>query len=459
MFNIAEEIFSRAEPCRLAVIAGETTWSYQELDRLSVEVEGRLRLLFAGIRAPRIGLSCPDGAAYIVIAMGILRAGGSFVPLAPELTASERAHLASTISLHFILASDDGETRKIDFRADRQVVPEPPPWEEDLSLLNPAFIRFSSGTTGRSKGIVLSHETLRHRIEAANIGLQIGPNDRVLWVMAMSHHFAVSIILYLWHGATIVLPSSPLAHDILKTATRHEATVFYAAPFHYELLASNVGQASWPSLRLAVSTTAKLAKETAAAFDKSFGVHPAQALGLIEAGLPFVNLPDPRGCPDSVGCIQPNFAFELRDEQGNVVKQGNRGELFIQGPGFFDAYIDPWKERTAVMDDGWFSTGDIAWADADGRITLVGRTRSAISFGGMKFSPEEVEEVLCEHPLIKEARVFGSTHPTFGMVPCAEIVPDRTAPVRLEFCHERSGAAASRPAPRRVPRGSAPARE
>ena len=436
LFNMAEGIFSRADPDSPALIEGDTSSSYRELNERSAAVAKRLRGAVRGLRAPRIGLQCRDGSGYVALALGILRARACLVPIAPELTACERALLASTIGLDFLLAAENGTE---DFLLERLSAGAPPPWTESLASLNPAFIRFSSGTTGHSKGIVLSHETLRARVEAANAGLEIGPGDRVLWVLAMSHHFAVSIILYLWHGATVVLPASHLAGDILESAVRHRATVIYAAPFHYELLAGDAGRSRWPSLRLAVSTTAALARETGAAFFKAFGVHPAQALGIIEVGLPCLNVPNPQACPASVGRVQPAFAFELRDPRGYVVPPGDQGELFLKGPGMFDAYIEPWQDRAEVMSDGWFSTGDIAQADADGRLCLLGRNRSVISVGGMKFFPEEVEAVLCRHPLIAEARVFSRPHPAFGMVPAAEIVaasgesPPTTREI-LTFC-------------------------
>ena len=108
----------------------------------------------------------------------------------------------------------------------------------------------------------------------------------------------------------------------------------------------------------------------------------------------------------------------------------------------FDAYIEPWQNRAAATTDGWFSTGDVARTDADGRLYLVGRSRSVISVGGMKFFPEEVEEVLRRHPAIAETRVFGRPHPTFGMVPAAELVAVRgaTPPTPreiLSFCRSR----------------------
>lgn len=442
LFNIAEGIFARSDPNGIAVIEGAAATSYRDLNERSASVANRLHKAVAGLPVPRIGLQSRDGATYITLALGILRAGACFVPVAPELAPSERETLASTIGLDFLLTAKNGTDGDLDFDLAPMSRDATPEWTDSLAALNPSFIRFSSGTTGRCKGIVLSHDTLRERVEAANAGLEIGPEDRVLWVLAMSHHFAVSIILYLWHGATVVLPASHLAGDILEAAIRHRATVIYAAPFHYELLAGDVGQPRWPSLRLAVSTTAALSRETGAAFEKAFGVYPSQALGIIEVGLPCLNVPDPQNRPASVGPVQPDFAFELRNPQGQVVRPGEQGELFLKGPGMFDAYIEPWQDRASAMSDGWFSTGDIAKADADGCLYLVGRSRSVISVGGMKFFPEEVEEVLCKHPSVAEARVFSRPHPTFGMVPAAEIVPVKDgalpeARAILAFCRRQ----------------------
>jgi long-chain acyl-CoA synthetase len=240
----------------------------------------------------------------------------------------------------------------------------------------------------------------------------------------MSHHFAVSIMLYLWHGAAVVLPESHLAGDILAAAARHKATVFYAAPFHFESL-TGCGANQWPALRLAVSTTAGLSTETARCFAEIHGVFPAQALGIIECGLPCLNLPFPENLPQSVGRPQPAFEAELR---------GEPAKLHLRGPGFLDAYLSPWKPRAEILDaKGWFATGDIASIDAEGRVVLLGRAAAVIGVGGMKFFPEEVEEVLNSHPAVHCSRVFGRSHPDFGMVPVAELllktddIPPKTA--------------------------------
>jgi long-chain acyl-CoA synthetase len=270
--------------------------------------------------------------------------------------------------------------------------------------------------------VILSHQTLLERVAAANRGLGIGPDDRILWLMPMAHHFAASIVLYLAQRATIVLVGGTLASDVLTAARAQRASVFYGSPFHHAVLAADASGAAWPSLRLTVSTAAALPVATARAFEARFGVPVAQALGIIEAGLVAVN-DQPREKPDSVGRALPDFAAELRDEGGRAVGTGEVGELYVRGRGLLDGYLWPFRTRAEILDAGWFATGDLATADADGSLRLVGRSRSVINVSGMKCFPEEIEAVLQQHPLVAAARVSGRAHGHVGAVPVADVVP------------------------------------
>jgi long-chain acyl-CoA synthetase len=409
---------------------------------------------------PRVGLAAPNGIAYVVLALAVLRAGGCLVPVAGELAPRERRSLLRAVRPSALLALagsrsasavGGGEPRaEIDVAGTTAVVlaspeaDEPPPLDEDaLAALRPAFVRFSSGTTGASKGVLLSHETLVERIDASNGGLGIVPGDRVLWVMSMAHHFAASILLYLAEGATTVLVGSHMAADVLRAARLHAATVFYASPFHYGLLAAERSGAAWPDLRLAVSTAAALPASTARAFDERFGVPVAQALGIIEAGIVALNRA-PRERPESVGAPLPAWSAELRDETGRPVPAGAVGELFVRGPGMLDAYLWPFRTRGEILADGWFGTGDLAVAEEDGSLRLVGRASCVINVSGMKCFPEEIEAVLSEHPGVAAVRVSGRAHPHVGAVPVADVVPrDPAHPpdARALAAHCRTGLA------------------
>lgn len=400
--NLVETLFASADREKVALISCRESITYGELISRAESARDRLN----DVPAPRIGLDCPNSVQHVVLALGIVLAGKCLVPLAAELSQRERARLVAETGLGAIFNSE-GQLQLVDQRT-----PESFP-EVELAAINPAFIRFSSGTTGRSKGVVLSHESLLERIRAANRGLQISSADRVLWMLPMAHHFAVSILLYLLNGATTIIATSLLAVDLLTTARETGATVVYGSPLHHALLAAEGSGRPWPGLRLAVSTAAGLPACTAQAFQTRFGVPLAQGLGIIEVGLPMLNLVASRTKPASIGRPLPDFE----------VKLGSEGELFLRGPGLLDAYLSPWKPRAFILEDGWFRTGDLARIDEDGDVYLLGRASSVINVAGLKCFPEEIESVLGELPEVRAVRVFAEPHARVGSVPIAEIVP------------------------------------
>lgn len=409
--NIVARIAERAAPDHSAIITADRKIPFHELLAGAAEISRWLETQpgFPG-KGGRIGLDCANGAEYIMLALGILASGACLVPIAPELTAAERGDLSARTFLHGVLSADaTGKTWA-------HAAPENFPHEEEFRALGPAFIRFSSGTTGVSKGVVLSHRALEERVAAANRGLRIGPEDRVLWLLPMAHHFAVSIVLYLYHGAATVLVDSHLAADVLETVRRERPTVVYASPFHHALLAADASRQPWPDLRLAISTAAALPSETARNFSRRFGKPLVQGLGVIEAGLPILNIIDAQEHPTALGRPLPDF-------EARVAHDG----LSVRGPGMFDAYLSPWTPRGTACPDGWFPTGDLAEIDETGLIFLRGRLKTVINVNGMKVFPEEVESVLNEHPDVRASLVSGKPHPVFGMILTAEIIPEHPA--------------------------------
>lgn len=434
MVNIVDLIFQRSVAADTAVISPELRLTFGQLEERMKSCGHQLSAdpVWPQKQRPRVGLDAPSGTDYIVVALSILQQGACFVPIPGELTAAERAQLAQSTALDVIVHAKSAEEWSLEV-----VTHETPAVfdESALAALNPAFIRFSSGTTGASKGIVISHETLLGRITAANEGLRIGPQDRVLWVLPMAHHFAVSIVLYLYHGATTILAPASDPKVMIEMMREHGATVMYGSPYHYTMLSGQPEAAELGGLRLAVSTAFALTNEVAALFAGKTGLHLTQGMGIIEAGLPILNLEHAATKPTSIGRPLPAFEVRLDD-----------GELMLRGPGLFDAYLTPWQPRESMLrEGGWFATGDLAEVDEDGCFYLRGRVRSVINVGGLKCFPEEVEAVLCGHSGVKAARVSARAHPALGAVPVAEVIPmDSAAPPPMvelrKLCQQRLSA-------------------
>ncbi len=453
MFSIVEAIRQRATPQAVALVQNDRTLSFQELFQQCDDIAAVIRQ--HAVREPgradrlRIGVHFPSSLDYVPLALATLAAGGCFVPIPDELADEEKRDLAARTALDVVLILESAATwlpagaEKLgQFSLAGQTVliqrlPAATPGfpAADFEALNPAFIRFSSGTTGKSKGVLLSHESLLERITAANEGLQISPGDRVLWVLPMAHHFAVSIVLYLYHGATTIIEETRMGEDLLRAGAQHQATVMYGSPVHYRQLVEAPPAAEWTTLRLAVATAAALDAATAEKFRARFGRDLVQGLGIIELGLPVMNLAGAQEAPEAIGLPLSAYECLLKDESGQEPPTGEPGEICLRGKGMFDAYLDPWLPRAAALDaQGWFATGDLGRRDAAGRVFICGRKKTLINVGGMKVFPEEVEAILDAHPKVQRSLVEARLHPLYGEVPIVRYIPSpEGAPTTMEL--------------------------
>lgn len=402
--------------------------TYRALDEAMQEAAGKLRA--AGVKpGDCVGLHLASSLEYIICTYAIWRCGGCVVPLPAELTGHERAEILKCLALdHVICARRDADSIAQFLAAQPselmpQVVVAPLHLQREhpdgFRDIHAAFIRFTSGTTGASKGVVLSHESIDDRIRAANDVLCIGPRDRVLWVLSMSYHFTVSIVAYLSLGAAIVLPANHFAAAVVEAMARHRATLLYASPMHYALLADYAQGRPLPDLRLAVSSTATLDGGVAARFRERYGRAVSQALGIIEIGLPCIHVEATAERATSVGRVLPAYEIRLAD----IGLGGAAREVQFRGPGMLDAYYEPFRTRDQIMPDGWFRTGDVGRLDEEGYLYLLGRAKEVINVMGMKFFPQDVERVLASHPAVAAASVYAATDGRRGDKVHARIVP------------------------------------
>jgi long-chain acyl-CoA synthetase len=446
--SVIDEIrgFARAHPDHPALVVGGRGEAPDEAigyGALVARAEERARgLAKAGVAAgARCGLVAPQGAGFVEAALGILAADACLVPIPDGASGAALERAARESALHHLVEAARGSGCR-SFAGVRDVDGS---GERIFRSLDPAYLRFTSGTTSARKGVIVGHAAVADRLANANAALGISPDDRILWLLPMAHHFLVSILLYLRQGATILLPASNFARDVLALAGRARASVFYASPYHYGLLAKDDSSLGLEAVRLAVSTADGLRADVANAFRARFSLPLVQALGIIEVGLPVVNRESADTKPEALGRPGAGYEVWLRDEDGTRVEDpgpARTGEICIRGSGLFDAYLEPWTPaRTLLVPDG-FRTGDQGWLDADGDLHLAGRRANRINMAGMKFFAEEVEAVLDAHPGVRLSRVRAREHAHLGEIPVAEFVPADPEHVPdkrelLQHCRER----------------------
>ncbi|PYN42111.1 MAG: hypothetical protein DMD95_17825 [Candidatus Rokuibacteriota bacterium] len=442
--NLVELLYGSAErhsPRRaMTDVRSGRSLSYGQLAREAQRIGAFLKTHGVG-PGQRIGLLAPNDLAYVPAAFGLLDSGACLVPLASNLTPTETAEIVRDVQLNGCLAwpkagalegtpaavVQGGECDGFTFQwLDRDA--EAP---AEFYSLNPAFIRFTSGTTARSKGVVLSHEATAARVEAADQVLAFSEEDRILWVLPLAYHFAVTIVAYVRAGTHILMCPDTLPRAMVDAVHRLKPSVLYAAPLHFERMANLGPSPPFTSIRVTLSTAAPISPAVMDRFQSVYGVPVGQAYGIIEAGLPCINL-GTEGLPStSVGRPVPGYEVAVLSDDGKRLPSDRRadapedlGEIAVRGDGLFSAYYSPWQLREQITRDGWFLTGDLGSLDQAGALHLKGRKKTVMFVAGLKFFPEEVEDCINQFRGVKESRVFSRPHARLGEVPCAEVVPD-----------------------------------
>jgi acyl-coenzyme A synthetase/AMP-(fatty) acid ligase len=429
-----------------AIISAQETLSFKQLRDRAWEVKNVLEAL--GIRPGLgLGLVAQDSAEFLVGLFAGVGCGAVVMPISHQLKQQEFQRVLELVPVAAIL--HDGSLRHL---VRGQTTAE----LHGLTLItrtkeffhrvasgvpDAAVIRFTSGTTGSSKGVVLSHHSVEERTTLAAQGLQLSAGDRVTWVLPMAYHFIVSIVTYVRFGVTIVLPESITAPDICRSVDRDGSSLIYASPAIIQMLAYEQSALSLPSTVRVISTSSGLSAEHAQAFFGRFSIAVEQMYGLIEVGLPLGNSAPQRHSNTSVGKALPGYEVAILSETQQPLPVGCIGNLAVKGRGMFDAYLAPYRPRDEVLINGWFPTGDIAMQASDGSVVVCGRAKSVINAGGNKVFPEEVEGVLNSFPGIQSSRVFGFNDKQLGEVVAAELLPHKNIEVSVtavaDYCGER----------------------
>ena len=301
------------------------------------------------------------------------------------------------------------------------------PWPEPTDT---AFVLMTSGTTGTSKRVPLSHRQIAHSAFQTAHHLELGPEDRGLCVMPAYHSqgLIVGLLAPLAAGSSVVCAPAFDAEAFLGWVREFRPTWYTASPtVHHavvDLVSRQGPEKPAHAFRLIRSASSSLPAGLQRRIEALWGVPVIQAYGITETAGQLASNPLPPGIqkPDSIG--RPVGA-ELRvtDGEGHPLPAGQMGAVMARGPSVFDGYEDAPHLNAGVFRDGWFDTGDLGWFDEDGYLFLAGRTKELINRGGEKISPFEVEQALLRLPGVAQAVAYPVDHPTLGEDIHAAVVP------------------------------------
>jgi malonyl-CoA/methylmalonyl-CoA synthetase len=447
--RIYVKLIDRAEGFGQRIALDDRTGAYRYSDLLRGSARGATRLLdgSADLDGERVVFMVEPSFEYVRVQWSIWRAGGVAVPLCLTHPAPELEYVLDTVRPEVAIASDTyaallrplAEARDIDFLDVGDVDAEPGPLPE-IDSTRPAMILFTSGTTGRPKGVVTTHANIEAQIRSLVEAWEWAEDDRILLTLPLHHiHGIVNVIgCALWSGARCdVLPAFDAA-EVVDRLANGELTLYMAVPTIYHRLIAHLEQMSDEdrstfregvgALRLMVSGSAALPVPVLERWRELSGHTLLERYGMTEIGMGLSNSYQGERFPGSVGTPLPGVEVRLVDDDGGETGSGRPGEIQVRGPSVFHGYWErPEDTADAFTGDGWFRTGDTAVVE-DGRYRILGRTSvDILKTGGEKVSALEIEELLLSHEAVSEAAVVGIDDPEWGQRVVAVVVPSAEA--------------------------------
>ena len=427
----------------------------------AVGAEAR-RLTEAGVGAgDRVVVVLPDGAAFCVAVLGAMRAGAAVVPVGTGSVPRELEIVFDQAGPTAVVA-DESERAAADAAAAVGARLLAPPSTDASAGAGSAaggpvgggeslaLIVFTSGTTGRPRGVQLSHRALlANREQAAALRpAPVTPVDRVMLALPLYHVYgmAAGMLQVCWAGATVVLPGRFDPQDAVDAVVSERVSVVAGVPSMFRALLDVPADRLRPALggvRLCTSGGAPLPREWLAAFREATGLELHEGYGLSEGG-PVITSNDlgrpPK--PGSVGRVLPGVELRLVDPDGNPLASGTEGGDFrddddlagdgsdpsedtgliaLRGANLFSGY---WPDSSGGPgEDGWFRTADVGYLDADGDLHLVDRSSDLVIVNGFNVYPREVEQVIAELDAVAEVAVVGVPDDRTGAAVKAVVVP------------------------------------
>ncbi|MBI2572044.1 MAG: AMP-binding protein [Candidatus Schekmanbacteria bacterium] len=459
---------AREHASRCAIADAGGRFSYTELLAASERIASVLLGGAPDLAEQRVAYLAPPGFDWVAAQWGIWRAGGVAVPLATSHPPAELAFVLrdsgarATIShptYSYLLRPLAGGLgiRHLELSAALSAAPRPLP---DLHGDRRAQVFYTSGTSARPKGVVLTHRNIAAQVQSLTAAWEWTAADRILGVLPLHHvHGVINVLTCaLWSGATCELVAKFDAAPVWDRLASAEITLFMAVPTVYALLISAWEQADghtrarWSAgartVRLMVSGSAALPVGVLRKWRELTGQVLLERYGMTEIGMALANpLHGPRTA-GSVGTPLPGVDVRLVGDDGAAVPPGTPGEIEVRGETVFLEYLGNAAATAAAFRDRWFRTGDVAVLEEE-RYRILGRKSvDIIKTGGYKVSALEIEEVLRAHPEVRDCAVVAMPDPVWGERVAAAIV---AAPGARPDADELQAWSRERLAPYKVP--------
>jgi malonyl-CoA/methylmalonyl-CoA synthetase len=427
---------------QIAIATNEGTHTYGDLLHASSQIATNLLQNAPDLQEQRIAFLIPSGFEYVATQWGIWRAGGIAVPLCvshprPELEYVILNSGASTIVAHpnfEALLRPIARSHNLRFILTSETLPTQISPLPAVDITRRALILYTSGTTGKPKGVVTTHHNIQAQVTSLIDAWEWTSGDRILHVLPLHHiHGIVNVLTCaLWAGAQCHMLSKFDAETVWNRICEGDLTLFMAVPTIYVKLIAAWETASGDrqksrsescaKMRLMVSGSAALPVQVLEKWQNISGHFLLERYGMTEIGMALSNPLHGKRAAGYVGKPLTHVEVRLVDESSDVVAPGTPGEIQVKGPGVFLEYWQNPEATAKTFRDGWFCTGDFAVVENDNYRILGRMSVDIIKTGGYKVSALEIEEVLRSHPEIQECAVVGVEDLEWGERVCAALV-------------------------------------
>jgi len=493
--TIGQLLQDKAEenPEKEAVIFEDRRITYEELNEKAERLANFLMNRGIG-RDDKVAIWLPNIPEWIVAWFAIPKIGAVVVPTDPWYKGGEIEYMFNDSDTRAVITTEEygkynfldileekktdldrvetvilkeGESDKFDSLSFEEAYEKGKDWKEDQDYLerkentdpdDVTFILYTSGTTGKPKGVMLSHYQIVKNAHDQGEILQTSEDDKLVIPVPFSHCFGnvMSITLMASFGGTMIPLVEFEPHKALKLVEKEEATMIHGVPtmFIRELEVLKEEDYDTSSLRTGIMAGSSCPVETMKSVINDMGCNVSITYGLTEAspGVTMTRFDDSvEDRVETVGRVMPDQEIKIVDDQGNELPPGETGELLVKGYNVMKGYYNKPEATEQTIEDGWLHSGDLAIMDERGYVEIVGRKKDMVIVGGLNVYPREIEEYLIEHEEIQEVAVVGVPDDELGEVVAAAAVPtegsDLTAQDVVDFVY---GEIASAKVPRYV---------